>query len=375
MSKGVSQNKARKNRDIRQYTVKDSERRVLRSSTMAGSNDSDDNTIQEYQKFYTDALEKLEERHNESQNKMEERLATQFTEIRTGIADNNSVITEVKSNLNKTDNSVDKIGTSMQNFSEEIRNLTVGQKKLEIDQAKIDIRLINLEERQTATESINEDLIKNIENHDREISALKAELAELKDVKREVEILKKENAQFKLDDESKEQHQRKYNLWFYGLEEPDSEAKCWDTIKNFCLNVLDLSADQVENINTKNSHRVGAPKAKKRPAIVVFGKWDDRQTVLRAAGQLYAFNQKNNTTFAVKTDLAPLARQKRKDYHGISNNMRSATKLLVRVCDNEKGKVWLESKKAVKDEWKKVNEKDIDPKWREKTPEKPTGGK
>ena len=72
----------------------------------------------------------------------------------------------------------------------------------------------------------------------------------------------------------------------------------------------------------------------------------------------------------VKTDLAPLARKKRKLFIGASIKMKGEPKLLVRTCNNEKGHV--EAKKAVKDEWYKVKEKDIKPRWLDETPNEET---
>ena len=378
MRKGATPYKGKKKDDIRSHLVTGSERMSLRSGTMADSLSSDEVESSASQKFYLDSLAKLEERHLDnlakmeerhldSLAKMEERLATQFNELRTGIANNNIVITEIKSNGEKADSNVDKIGNSVQNFSDEIKTISTSQKAVESSQAKLEVRLVKLEEKHAITERTNEDLIKNIELHDEEIKALKAEVETLKGYKEEVEKLKKDNAQFKIDNEAREQYQRKYNLWFYGIEEPEDEDRSWDTVKDFCVKVLNLDLDDVDLIPIKNDHRVGSTKMKQRPIIVVFSQWDDRQTVLKAAGKLYFFNKKNDTNFAVKTDLAPLARQKRKLYVGASIRMKEETKLFVRVCNNEKGQVWLESKKELKDRWLKVNEKDIKPRWLDPT--------
>ena len=329
-------------------------------------------TISQLEARHLEVMAKMEGRHLESLARMEERLANQFIELRTGITNNNIVITEVKSNVERADLNVEKIGNSVENFSEEIKTLTTGQKKLEIGHAKFENRLTLLEERQTTSEHTNIDLIKNIELHDEEIKSLKTELESFKTLKEEVETLKKENAQFKIENEAREQHSRKYNLWFYGIEEPDEEAMAWETVRKFCIEILKLEEDQICKIPIKNAHRVGAQKvgAKKitnRPIIVVFSHWDDRQTVLRAAGPMYSINQQKQTKYAVKTDLAPLARKKRKQYIGASIKMKAVTKLLARTCNNEKGHVWLEAKKQVKDEWYKVKEKDIKPEWLDET--------
>ena len=282
MSKGSLQKKGKKKTDIKSYLIVNSERKKsLRSSTMA---DVDENSVEltvtgtgdeasktSSQQFYLDTIAqlderhlnvitKMEERHLESLTKMEERLANQFTELQTGIANNNSVITEVKSNVERADTNVDRIGNSVQNFSDELKNLTSGQKRIEIGHAKLENRITVIEEKQAITDNVNKDLVKNIEIHDDEIKTLKNELAEFKTMKIEVEKLKKENAQFKLENEAREQHSRKYNLWFYGLEEPEEEAKVWNTVKNFCTKILKLEEDQIFKIPIKNAHRVGALK-------------------------------------------------------------------------------------------------------------------
>ena len=95
---------------------------------------------------------------------------------------------------------------------------------------------------------------------------------------------------------------------------------------------------------------------------------------MRAAGQLYDYNQVNGTKYGVKTDQAPLAREKRKRFQRAVGPMKAATKLLVRQRDNSKGLVWLEKRKTVIDKWDTVDEKEIKLEWMEPKPAE-TGAK
>ena len=317
--------KKTKNQSIRTFILGESER-TLRSGTrlsmMAGSGETEGQ--------YND------NESDKSSSALAETLArmdSTLSQVKTSIEDNHSAIIEVKTEVTKTDVKVEKVCNSVESLTEEIKTLTVSKRKLEIEQIKVSDKISVLEKQQLDQERLNEDLKKNVEIHDSEIAALRAELAEYKASKvvtdKKIEVLEKENADHKIADETREQYHRKHNLWFYGLQEvKDGENKeiVWQTVSNFCINVLKIDQTRMKECVIKNAQRVGDPKVSDRPLIVAFCKWDDRQLVLRAASILFQFNKDNKTRFAVKTDLAPLAREKRKKYYNAANKMRELRK-------------------------------------------------
>ena len=213
MNKRLAQQKARSKtkEDIRQHLYKDSDRkRSLRSNTMAGSSE---NSNSEKDSGQNSMLETL--------HKMEAGINTQLVEIRKTIADN---MIGVKSNITNTDANVEKVCLSDQSLTENMKFLTASQQKIEIQNIKTSDKLTSLENRQDALETEIEDLKKNAEFQDDEIAALRAEVDTLKEVKTEVEFLRKENAQYKVDKEANEQHLRKYNLWLYNITDSDPNS-------------------------------------------------------------------------------------------------------------------------------------------------------
>ena len=355
MSKRLSQQKATPKPNIRQFLSKDSDgMRSLRSNAMAGSNDNSNSETDPGQNSMLETL-----------HKMEAGINTQLVEIRKTMADN---MIDVKSNITNTDANVERVCLSVQSLTDNMKSLTASQQHLEIQNIKTSDKLTSLENRQDTLETEIEYLKKNAEFQDDEISALKAEVESLKEVKTEVEFLRKENTQYKIDKEANEQHQRKYNLWLYNITDSDPDLNLWENIRIWCCDVLEIEKETMQKMNVKHIHRVGNPKVKDRPIIVVFQSWEDRQLVLRSAGQLYDYNQVNGTKYGVKTDLAPLAREKRKKMQRAVGPMNAATKLLVRQRDNSKGLVWLEKRKTVTDKWDPVDEKEIKPEWMEPKP-------
>ena len=177
---------------------------------------------------------------------------------------------------------------------------------------------------------------------------------------RRIENLEDENIAAKDREEIREQHGRKMNLWIYGVDEPEKE-NVKVTLREFCITVLGLKNEVVDRWAIKNVHRVGQNKMPQRPIIVAFLIWDDRQALLRANKDLFQYNKDNNTNFAVKTDLAPRARQRRKDLNYVNQKMKVKEHCEGRVRDNPKGQVWLERKEKKDDRyWNTVYEIDPD---------------
>ena len=137
--------------------------------------------------------------------------------------------------------------------------------------------------------------------------------------------------------------------------------KTQDRLKEFCTNVFNLNGRIVNDWLIKDTHRVGDYKNPKQPVFIAFVLWEDRQTLLRAAKDLYQYNKDNDTSFAVNTDLAPRTRQLRKDLHMVSNNRKAAEKCQARERDNPNGRVWLERKEEKDRYWVPVRH--IDPKY------------
>ena len=147
-------------------------------------------------------------------------------------------------------------------------------------------------------------------------------------------------------DEVRETHSRKMNLWVFGVEQKDEKEEpedTWLVVKKFAIIVLELDEPFLDQCIIKNTHRLGKKENKERPIIIAFVKWEDRMKFLKAASSLYSYNKKNNTRYGVKTDLAPKARELRKAYHDAAVRWRQGEEgIIIRPCNNDKGKVWME---------------------------------
>ena len=157
------------------------------------------------------------------------------------------------------------------------------------------------------------------------------------------------------NDEKSEQHHRKLNLWVYWLTEIEKNEDTWARVRWLMIEVLELNEAEVDNMSIKKTHRVGDRKTTKdvRPIIIAFNKWSERQVTLRASQKLVQYNFKKDTKLAVKTDLAPVARQKRKSYQAVAAKIRENKEGLARACDDGKGKVWLERRPNTTVAWEK----------------------
>ena len=98
-----------------------------------------------------------------------------------------------------------------------------------------------------------------------------------------------------------------------------------------------MNKQTLDSWSIKN--RVGDPTKPKRPVIIAFLRWEDRQTILRKSSVLYQYNKDHDTSYLIKTDLAPRARQQRKDYYVITDLMKAQENCQARVRDNPKGAV------------------------------------
>ena len=275
--------------------------------------------------------------------KMMTSLTSQFTEVRVDIKTMNEKFTVNSEKIDKLNDSMTEIFQKVETVSIENKGISDEVKSNRSDIVEV-IRQQN--EYNTKCDEIIREQNEFNTRYDQIVTlanSLKEKDLLIEHMKLRIENLEDENRKAKDKDEAREQHGRKMNLWVYGVEEPEKE-NTRQTVRNFCINVLKLDGKTVDNWLIKNTHRVGQYKTPKRPIIVAFVLWEDRQALLKSAKHLYQYNTDNDTTFAVKTDLAPRARQMRKDLHYVSKKMKEAEKCQAKVRDNAKGVVWLERK-------------------------------
>ena len=305
-------------------------------------------------------------------------------EIEKEIQISNNELADLMNKLNQRFSSLeDQIGsldTKVNSFGEQMVQSDKKVESLTSTLTELAARVDSVEASGTSAEesliSIRADLDKvmliqaNFEEKYLEILRLAQSLKERDEVidfqQIEIDCLK-EFKEATLDkDEIREQYFRKMNLWVYGLEEPTNE-NTWETIKTFGVDVLGLERVALDSWTIKNAHRVGDPTKNKRPIIIAFVRWEDRLTFLRKSGVLYQYNKDHDSTYSIKTDLAPRARQRRKDYHAIKDMIKDEEKCMARVRDNPKGDVWIQKKFEVHHKW--INLKVIEQKYWDKLAE------
>ena len=255
---------------------------------------------------------------------------------------------EVKENVRHTDEKISAINENVSSVQTQVGQLTEQQS---VADEKIAILEAAIEQSDRIIEAMEEKLAKNQSS----IEELYAKATVNDQAMKRLKYLKEfRKASLKKDGMS-EQHQRKMNLWVYGLTENDKTEDTWARVRWFMIEALELNENGVDSMSIKNTHRVGDKKTTKgvRPVIIAFNKWTERQMTLRASQKLAQYNQKNETRLAVKTDLAPVARQKRKAYQVVSNKIRENNEGLARACDDGKGKVWLEMRPNTTVAWEK----------------------
>ena len=276
----------------------------------------------------------------------------------TALSDNATQTKDAIEGLNRAETNYDKINQSLEGLTNDMKDIVTRQLGVEKDVSAIHIEVSDVKEKLVINDETHSEMVKSIEYNAEEITALKKEIEELKKDRQssgELLKLKKEYEQYK---ESCEQRERKMNLWFYDLEDAEDESDTWLVVSDFAERVLGLENDYLSNVAIKNAHRVGQKDNPKRPIIVAFSSWNDRQKIMRKSSGLYAYNQEYNKKYGVRTDYAPLARQRRNVYRGAQKEMIKDTGLLVRTCDNEKGFIWLESRPNAKVRWQTVKEPD-----------------
>ena len=289
-------------------------------------------------------------------NELAKMLTSQISEVRIDIKTLNEKFTENSDKIDKLNQSMTEISHRVEAISSENKSTSESVKvnRVDIDEIIRQQNDFNLKQEEFVWQQQefnlkHEEIIKLAES-------LKEKDLMIEHMHRRIENLEEEKNMAKDREEIKEQHGRKMNLWVYGVDEPEKE-NMKKTLNDFCTSVLGLRREVVEGWLIKNVHRVGDYKMAKRPIIVAFVLWDDRQTMLRANKNVYQYNSENDTSYAViKTDLAPRARQLRKDLNYANQRMKAAEKCEGRVRDNPKGHVWLERKEKKEDRyWETVH--------------------
>ena len=278
-----------------------------------------------------------------SNNELARIMTSNFSEVRVDIKTMNDKFTVNSEKIDKLNESMTEIFQRVETVSNEHKGISEEVKSNRSDMDEV-IRQQN--ESNTKCDEIIRQQNEFNTRYDQIVTlanSLKEKDLLIDSMKLRIETLEDESRKAKDKDEAREQHGRKMNLWLYGVDEPEKE-NTRQTVRNFCTNVLNLDGKTVDSWLVKNTHRVGKYNTPKRPIIVAFVLWEDRQALLKSAKHLYQFNTENETTYAVKTDLAPRARQLRKDLHYVSKQMKEAEKCQAKVRDNAKGHVWLERK-------------------------------
>ena len=255
---------------------------------------------------------------------------------------------EVKEKVNQTD---DKISAITENLTG-VQN-QVGQ--LFEKQSSADERISTLEARLTESDQIYKMMEEKLSKHQASIDELSEKATVNEEAMKRLKFLEEFRLKSLKKDEDSEQHHRKMNLWVYGLEEIDNKEDTWQRIRWFLNEVLEIEQSVVDSMDIKNTHRVGDKKKTKgiRPIIIAFLKWPERILVLKSSKILAQYNHANKTKLAVKTDLAPIARQTRKCYQAVANKINENKEGLARACDDGKGKVWLERRPKADVDWEK----------------------
>ena len=198
----------------------------------------------------------------------------------TALSDNATQTKDAIEGLNRAETNYDKINQSLEGLTNDMKDIVTRQLGVEKDVSAIHIEVSDVKEKLVINDESHSEMVKSIEYNAEEITALKKEIEELKKDRQssgELLKLKKEYEQYK---ESCEQRERKMNLWFYDLEDAEDESDTWLVVSDFVERVLGLENEYLSNVAIKNAHRVGQKDNPKRPIIVAFSSWNDRQKIL-----------------------------------------------------------------------------------------------
>ena len=320
--------------DIREFIQQEKAVRMSLRSEVESRSEEEVETSESEEECPEEILVDTQKGEQINNNELARLLRTNFAEVKGDIK-------RINEKLTVNDGKIDKLNESMSHVSQRVETVSAENKMISesVEKNKKDIeKMIN----QQNEFNTNYEKIMALAN------SLEQKEALIKHLQIRLEALEYENRKQKDKNEEWEQHSRKMNLWIYGVEEGENEITK-QAVRDFCIKILKLRANVVDSWLIKNTHRVGDQNNKKRPIIVAFVQWDDRQTLLRSGKDLFQYNKDNGTTYAIKTDLAPRARQLRKDLYVVSNNMKEAEGCQSKVRDNPKGRVWLVRKQRKED--------------------------
>ena len=311
----------------------------------------DENNAQRDLKFEENNVQliaRVDQKFDECSNKWDANIDLKFLEVQSKLGRVQEEITLIEGKLN---------GVVQ----------TQGIHKLRQDEQ--DIKLNAMEIKYLKLEQIVNELTKKEETFDeslayvnKDVETLKRKAEYQKHDRERLSDVEKRCSDSDFKDEIKEQHSRKMNLWVYGIEQTNmKDEDAWSKVCEFATKVLKIEAKDLDEEQIKNVHRVGDKKDKNRPIIVAFLRAKDRQRFLRASSKLFDYNKEHKTKFGVKTDLAPMARARRRSFQEAAHRWRTETGKILRVCNNDMGKIWMESKTSPSARWYTLGY--IDPKW------------
>ena len=176
----------------------------------------------------------------------------------------------------------------MLSISERVEAISVENKTITVSVDKIKESIGEIIRQQNEFNSKHEEIIRQqneFNSQYEKIISLANSLQEkdniISQMQARIEALEADNKKAKDRNEELEQHGRKMNLWFYGVDEEENEDSR-QALRKSCVNVLKMKGSVIDNWLIKNTHRVGAFKTPKRPIIVAFVLWEERQILLRA---------------------------------------------------------------------------------------------
>ena len=250
-------------------------------------------------------------------------------------------IKTINEKLTVNDGQIDRLIEAMSNVSQKVETISAENKTISVSVDKNKDDIDELIKQQNEFNAKYEQIIMLA-------NSLKEKESMIKHMQLRIEALEAEHRVAKDRNEQWEQHSRIMNLWIYVLGEGENE-NTRQTLRDFCTNVLKLGRKCGRQLAYQEHSQSRDYKKEKRPVIVAFVLWEERQTLLRAAKDLFQYNKDNDTTYAIKTDLALRARQLRKDLHIVSNSIKQAEGCFSKVRDNHKGKVRLVRKQKKED--------------------------
>ena len=348
--------------DIKQSILNSekSSRRALRLDEDAISNAEDEDSVVETIEVESEDQATNQVSNNQLANMMAN-LSKKFAEMEDKLVTVNANAKIFNEKMSLWDTKVDKLSDTCSQLSNKVDEISSNaltlSESLTTTQADLEKVMTTQEEFEEKYQEILR-LVESLKEKEEMLESQQREIEELKDLQvyqqREIDELQEFKEKSLDRDEIREQYGRKMNLWVYGLDQSSRGENTWEVVKKFSEDVLGLNRQDIDRWSIKNAHRVGDPTKPKRPVIIAFLRWEDRQTFLRKSATLFQHNKDHDTSYSIKTDLAPRARQLRKDYYVISGLMKAQEKCQARVRDNPKGAVWIQKKFEKDHDWANV---------------------